>query len=332
MRRALGLFVALVTLGQMSWAADVFVRDTKGSELSKDKANQITNSVKQAVQNTDEHSLASSEDVADFVLQPSLVSRQDQEILRIEKIQDGDTISMIEEALPSANMNESANTLAQAALQDESMPSRGVASTEAESQRAEQEQQASRAQSQERERDIASEEEAATSQQSGMATGGESRAAAGAHLPPGERGGYFTVGVGPSFAVGLESDSVMYNVIGAYNMDFNRRLTGKIIADLNFGSGTDSSRFTSIGVGANIYPYMEQVAGGRPYVGGSLSFGSVQNDAGNTEEGVAIGAGAGFQFSTQELNLDANLQYTLLTSEIDDDIPSVLGVRLAVNF
>jgi hypothetical protein len=147
-----------------------------------------------------------------------------------------------------------------------------------------------------------------------------------------DRPGYFQVGVGPSFALGLDSDAVMYNVVGAYNRNISDRLTGKIFGDFNLGTGADAAQFINVGLGTDIYLQEVRMDYGVPYLMADVGYGFVRDEDTQTQDAAVIGAGAGFKMAAEALNFDLNVHYSLLTAQLDGKTPSILGLRAAVNF
>lgn len=314
-----GFFTALLLVGQ-AWSADVYVRDAEGQNLSESEIQRVTDSVKQAVTSLPEHSLSGSEDQADFVLAPSIVNRGDQMVLRVEKQQDGNIVSVSEEIISSVDESaDQAGQLAQTTAEEDSFMSGDMSDMESDRGPA------SAADEPAADTDMMSEPSAQ------QATGGETRARS-PRIARGDNVGYFTIGAGPGFAVGLDTDNLMYNVLGQYSVEFNPTLTGKVFGDFYFGSGTDNSNFINLGVGADYYPGVRQVAGARPYITGDVGFGTTRNEAENTENALSLGAGGGFRFIAERMTIDTSLHYTILTAELDDDTPQVLALRVALNF
>ena len=328
--------VFTVAIAQTASAASIFVRDAKGTGLDKGQASHVTDMVKRSVSNMPEHTLVMSETDADFVLVPTLISRADEQFLRIEKEKDGQVMAMAEEPIrDSAAAGDRTLAATESALQgddyvadDEAMKSegdRGIASVPPSDNMAMDDSASGTT--------MANEGNMAGAD-TGMAAApatGEVAAPSPALQNP-NRAGFFAIGVGPSFGLGLDQDDVMYNVIGSYNRNFSDYLTGKIFGDLNFGAGSDSGRFINVGFGADVYPATFTMAGGKPYVSGDVGYGFTRNDEDATKDAITVGAGAGFRFMAQELNMDVNLHYTLLTAQLDGTNPSVLGLRAAVNF
>jgi hypothetical protein len=160
---------------------------------------------------------------------------------------------------------------------------------------------------------------------------GDVRAASPRIMDP-NRPGYFQIGVGPAAGLGLKSDRAMYNINIGYNHNLNERFTGKVMADLNLGSGSDTSRYINYTVGGDMYLNEIQQNYGIPYITANLGYALVRNNNDVTEAGLSLGAGAGFKFAAERMNLDVNLHYSILTDEIEGSLPSVLGLRAALNF
>jgi hypothetical protein len=161
--------------------------------------------------------------------------------------------------------------------------------------------------------------------------GGEARAQAPTLKGP-NHPGYFQLGVGPSFSAGLGENDPMYDLAGSYHYNLSDRVAAKVMGDLNFASGTTSSRFADLGVGGDVYLSEMKMGYGVPYATADVGYGSVRDAASRTAEGAAVGAGAGFKVETEALNLDINLHYAVLTEQLNNTNPSILGLRMALNF
>lgn len=161
--------------------------------------------------------------------------------------------------------------------------------------------------------------------------GGEVRAPSPRIMDP-NRPGYFELGIGPGFGMGLDTDRVMYDINASYNRNFSDRLTGKIIGDFNLGSSSDSARFIDLGVGVDAYLQEVQMSYGIPYLSADLGYGFVRNNNDRTQDAPAVGVGTGFRFAAEAINFDVNLHYEFLTAQLDSTTPSILGIRAAMNF
>jgi hypothetical protein len=146
------------------------------------------------------------------------------------------------------------------------------------------------------------------------------------------RPGYFEIGVGPSFGLGMGSDQVMYDVNLAYNHNISDRMTAKAFGDMNIGSSSSTARYVDLGVGLDAFLNEVRQSYGIPYITGDLGYGFVRNAVDRTQDAVSVGAGAGFKFATEALNFDVNLHYEVLTAQLDNTTPSVFGIRAALNF
>lgn len=297
MKRTFTALAVLMLFGQMTWAADVFVKNTKTKNISSRQISEITQAVKQAVRNMPEHKLVQSENQADFVLQPTLIQDGNEQILRVEKLKNGVVIAMSEETLRPLSSKQSR---AMAATETAMMEDQYVSGTT----------------------------------QSGSVSGattGEIRGPSPRFANP-DRVGYFTIGAGPSFGVNLDNDNVMYNINAGYNVDVTDRLTAKGFGDFNLSTGNDDARFINLGVGVNVYMTEVTMGGGRPYLTGDIGYAFVKTNNDDTKDALSGGVGAGFQFSAAQLNVDLSLHYSLLFAQINNDTPSVFGLRAGVNF
>jgi hypothetical protein len=314
MKKAFGFFSAVMLAGQAALAANIFVPQATGDQLSQEQRQQVTDMVKSAVEGHEEHSLVQSEQEAEIVLQPSIVQRGGNFVLRIEKQRDGQLTAVSEQSIPSADVTENqARTITQATL-DEG---------------AQAEQQGMMA---------GGGQQGGEDTQSGMTEGADSPAAQGDVRAPSpmmaQRQGnsFFQIGVGPAFGIGMESDRIMYNIHGGYNYNINEQITGKVIADFNLGTGSDTARMISLLAGADWVLQDMSTAAGLPYVTGEIGFGSARNANDVVENGPVIGLAGGFKFAAQQLNWDVNLHYTIMTSQLEGRTPSVLGLRAAIGF
>lgn len=147
------------------------------------------------------------------------------------------------------------------------------------------------------------------------------------------RKGYFQLGAGLAYGLGFESDSVMYNVQGSYNLNVNDRVSGKALLDTYLGTGGVSSRMINVGLGGDVYlPEINPMTEGIPYITADLAIGNGRNALEETNAGLSLGAGAGFKFQAQDLNWDISANYSLLTAQIGNTNPSTLAARAAVSF
>ena len=147
-----------------------------------------------------------------------------------------------------------------------------------------------------------------------------------------DRPGYFQIGGGPAFGIGLDSDKIMYNINGGYSYNLGQYLAAKILADLYIGSGSNSSRIISAGVGGDYFIPNTNLSFGIPYISGDVGYGSVRSADGQTAAGVTYGGGTGVRFATDNYNWDMNIHYALVMADLADKTPSVLALRGAVNF
>jgi hypothetical protein len=360
--------LAVALSSQAALAADIFVREAKGVDMTSIDKSQVTDAVKNAIRSMPEHNLVFSETSADLVLQPALVKKGSQNVLRLQAIQGSDVIATNEQPLPPKAGGQQISGVTRFALsrlppqitqgQSAQASNQGLQGQEPQAPQGMQEpsvdhgtgsvsgstggvspngaatdshQQRSLSRGARGTQDTTS-QSATTTDESTM--GGETRGAAPQPSTGlANRAGYFTLGAGPAVSVGLNSDNVLYGLTAGYNVDFNERIGGKVFGNLDMGSGSDSSRMINIGAGANLYFPEAAIARGRPYLTADVGYGNARrNKTDDLADGVAIGAGGGFQFAAQNLNMDLLLRYQILTSQIRDNTPSILGINLAVNF
>lgn len=147
--------------------------------------------------------------------------------------------------------------------------------------------------------------------------------------------GSWNVSAGPGITLGLDSDSVLYGVAGGYTFNLTPSLGARVFADANFGAGEDSAQYLDLGAAAKLG--MGDVIGtqtSRAYLLGDVAYATARNaDTDHSESGVAVGAGVGYNFMrTQRTDIDLLLRYSLMLSEVDDKLPSLLTARVGVNF
>jgi opacity protein-like surface antigen len=147
--------------------------------------------------------------------------------------------------------------------------------------------------------------------------------------------GSWNVTAGPALTVGLESDNVLYGVSGGYTFNLTPSLGARTFADANFGVGDDSAQFLAVGIAAKLG--VGEIIDQQPskaYLLGDVSLASARNaDTDNSESGAAVGAGVGYNLNRgQRTDIDLLLRYSLMLSEVDDKLPSLLTARLGVNF
>ncbi len=369
--KALGLLAASFAFTSSAFAADVFVQQARGSDLSRRQVAEVTSLVKSAVRSMPEHQLVTRPNAADFVLQPTVLARGDEMVLRIEKIKNGEVLAMSEETINSYDASRArAMAVTETALQDdgygdemdeddgtmsatsqsaddadsydttESSSDRYAADT-SESQGAI-EMNGSRSRSNLTDDQTVGRRPAATSATAdntsytpsagaGSPSVGELTAPSPRLMNP-DRAGQIQVGLGPSFGIGMDNDNVMYDILIGYAVDFTDNFVGKAFGDLNFGTGSEASRFLNFGVAGEFYPSRELLTFGKPYLGADVGYAFARDTESNQASNLALGAAAGFKFQAAELNWDVNAHYTILLDDVAGDTPSVFAVRLALGF
>jgi hypothetical protein len=329
-----------------------------------------------------EHHLVASEAEADFTLQPSLVSRNGDQVIRVDKMKEGQLLASSEREMMSINAD---RALAIAATEDalskdtyvtadnlvpdtstaddfgsdpslrdangsvsgatgddmvstEDMNQQGVANSDQPAsqlqERGSESPAVSSTESQMENRDnpeVVGGAAAGAATGAAVAGGGESRAASPRPQVL-DRPYYWQAGLGPAFPIGLNTDNIMYNVNGAFNYNYSESLTAKAFGDLNFSGGANSAQFTTLGVGAEIYPLQNITNMGRPYITGDVGYSFTRDANNNSQDAPQIGGGAGFKFNAKALAWDINLHYSILTSQINGNTPQVFAVRGSVNF
>lgn len=146
-----------------------------------------------------------------------------------------------------------------------------------------------------------------------------------------DRPTYFTLGAGPAFSTGLNADELMIDFLGSVNHSFSDYFTGKVIGDFILGSGSNTARFITAGVGADIYA-RRPTDTMRPYLSVDGGAGFARNSESQTKDAAQFGIGAGFRTSAEIASLDLSLQYRVLSAQLNGATPSVLSVRVAGNF
>lgn len=144
--------------------------------------------------------------------------------------------------------------------------------------------------------------------------------------------GYFTTAVGAGFGGGLSNQSTMLDLTAGYNIDYGPQLTGKTLVDMNLGTGSDTSRFIDLAIGANFFPADIQLSQVKPYLGADAGVGFVRTANARTADSLAVAGTVGFQMLTNQTNVDVNLRYELLTQQISGANPQVLGLRIGMNY
>jgi hypothetical protein len=327
-RLTLGTALSLLATTQCL-GAEIYVREARGSDLTPTQSYEITKMVEASVGEMLEHNLVASETLADFILQPLLLTRDNEIFLRIEKEKDGLIISSAEERVDSvAFSNRLALEVTELAMDGDSVPDEN---NEDQVDQIGRDESAYLAPSGRHQDHHSSRGDSASSTQLPFSRGKINAPSPRFSNP--ERRGFFTIGLGPAFGGGLQTDNILLSLNMSYNRNATDRLTAKMLADLNIGTGSESARFLNFAIGSDFYPLAgREFNGGLPYLSADLGFAFTQDSEGLTKDAPAIGAGAGFKFTASELNLDLNRHYSILTTDIDGENPSLLGLRAAVSF
>lgn len=325
-------FVTAFFAGATAFAADIFVREAHGIGLSRQQSEEITQMVEKAIEEMPEHRLVASEDLADFILEPSITMRDDALALRIDKWRNNVFVASSIEPLPEARLNQDhVRSATENVLVAEEIESEGSVSGAPTDDVSRDQWENSRSRKSPDRGTVSRSPESYTASDSPMGTG-DVRAPSPLFARP-DRRGAFQVGAGPAFSTGMESDQMLYNLNAAYVMPFGDLFSAKAFGDFNLSAGSDPHRFINFGIGAELFPMgATTMAGGRPYLTGDIGYALTRNKNENTQDAPAVGVGGGYRFMTQQLNMDVNLHYTMLTAKLEDKFPAVLGLRAAVNF
>ena len=340
---ALGLFAAAFTLSSSAFASVIFVKEARG-QLTRAQRVEVTSLIQNSVRKMPEHTLVRNQGQADYVLQPSVVKRGDELILRVEKIRNGELLSMSEETINTVNASRTrAMAVVETALQDSNY-GKAYGTDDDGSTSSAMSESAS-------EQDVRSNnnivevaparDNASTYQTTGTDSTARSPGAdasvgeltsASPRMKSEDRAGQVQLGVGPSFAINMKDDALMYDLLAAYAIDFNDNVVGKIFGDFNLGTGSSTTRFINLGVAAEYYPTRELLTFGKPYLGADLGFAFARDALNRTGDAPAAGLAAGFKFQAAQMNWDVNAHYDLLLTQIADETPSVFGLRVALGF
>lgn len=144
--------------------------------------------------------------------------------------------------------------------------------------------------------------------------------------------GYFTAAAGVGLPSGLGADNSTLNLRAAYNVQYSPEITGRVMADLNMGTGSDNAYFNDFAVGANYFIPPIQLGAFKPYVGGDAGAGFVRKTSGETGGSLALAADTGFQWLAKETALDVSLRYEVLAASIGGTTPALVGLNAGINF
>ncbi len=352
MKLTLGLLAASLTITSSGFASDIFVREARG-QLTRRQVTEVTSLVRDAVRKMPEHTLVRRDRDADFILQPSVIQRGDELVLRVEKQKRGEILSMSEETINSVSSSrDRALAVTETALQDSSYGTIANASDDngtASATTSSVDDSASNLEPSSGPLNVGRTQTVRTQTQSNTSTYqttspdstarsggadasvGELTAASPRMMNP-DRAGQIQLGVGPSFAINMKEDSLMYDLIAAYALDFNDNFVGKIFGDFNLGTGSSTTRFINLGVAGEYFPTRELLTFGKPYLGADLGFAFARDALGRTGDNLAGGLAAGFKFQAADINWDVNAHYDLLLAQVADETPSVFGIRVALGF
>lgn len=345
MKFAIGLVTAALSIASTVHASEIYVRNARG-KLTRQQVADVTGLVKNAVKGMSEHTLVRSAAEADFTLQPSVITRGDELVLRVEKERNGEILSMSEEGISSVNASRNrAVSVTETALSDSSFgpadantanddSGKNGTSSAMTSSRADSANDSANDTSNDSAVQTSGEipSQATTAKSSGAdASVGELTSASPRMLNP-DRIGQIQLGVGTSFGINMKDDSLMYDLMAGYAVDFTENFVGKVFGDFNLATGSSATRFINLGLAGEYYPTKELLTFGKPYLAADLGYAFTRDGFSRTGDGLAAGVGAGFKFQAAEMNWDVAANYSLLLSQVADETPSVFGVRVALGF
>ncbi len=352
MKLTLGLLASALTITSSAFASDVFVKDARGN-LTRRQVTEVTSLVRDAVKKMPEHTLVRRDRDADFILQPSVIQRGDELVLRVEKQKGGEILAMSEEPINSVSASrDRAMAVTETALQDttnattyatdEDGNGTRSASTSSAMDRDEEAnlQQSSGPVEVRRAQTVQPMTAQATGQGAAVDTNTRSSSspsvgeltAASPRMASADRAGQIQLGVGPSFAINMKEDSLLYDLLAAYAVDFSDNFVGKVFGDFNLATGSSPTRFINLGIAGEYYPTKELLTFGKPYLGADLGYAFTRDALSRSGDNVATGVAAGFKFQAADINWDVNAHYDLLLAKVADETPSVFGIRVALGF
>lgn len=305
--------------GSTAWAEDYFVSETlAGNGIDEETARVATRLVKSAVSARPSDTVTGSEAGADYVLQPRLMRLGTSYILTVEKIHGAETLFAAQSKIAQLDqLDRAAFNVTTSAIEEPTYgrrPQRGIASEPRPA--------------------VPFQQESRTPASSPRAASGEGRSVAPgvSALPLGRKVGYWSVGVGPFLSNRLETDNFMYNLLIGHTWDINPYVSLKVLGEANLSSGTGGARFLNFATGATYF--LPSVSNNSPYVTADIGYGFAEDRTDDTAEGFSLGTGVGYQFfRNTETTLDLLLRFATILDPIDGEgNPSVVGVRLAVNF
>jgi hypothetical protein len=310
MKKVLGAFAIMILAGHTTLASDIYVRSTTGATRARAEKSDVTDMVKRSVSRMPNETLVEDERSADYILQPSIIERNHEAYLRIEKRKDGQLIGTSEQALRTVNAApDRAMSVTESALRNNASATIGAQQSQ-----------------------IDNDGTAMTGAGStGMVSGGESSSRMPYYRDPNSPHS-IELAVGPSFPIGLGTDQPMVDVMVDYGYKATSMVKAKVFGDFNFASAADTAHFINLGIAGEVAASQFATHRGTPYGVADLGFAFVRDNQSRSENAGALGVGTGFRFMAASLDLDASVHYTYLTASIQDTHPSVFAVRVAAGF
>jgi hypothetical protein len=351
-----GLLALLAPIQNRALASDVFVRPARGPGLSTEQRELVTDLVKRAVRRMPEHMLVQSEAMADFVLEPTLLSRNGKLVLRVEKYRDGELLAQSEDSVRSVSTSGTkAYAITENAMSNDKIAIAekadidGRSPQDASSREAEASVSGASSSGQDDlgalpsdvrsqlppsatdTSDAMTKTTSSVSNVTSDSSSGDLRAASPIFQRP-DTSGFFQLGVGPAITSGIGSNNVLFDINGSYNAPINELVIGKAFGDFNLADSASPQHFIELGLGAEFYPWRQALLGGTPYLDGDIGYAFARDNLERSQSALAVGGGAGFKFAASDLILDLSVHYSVLTTQLLSNNPSVLDLRAAINF
>jgi hypothetical protein len=347
---ALSFGAIILLVAQRASAAQFYIMEaTAEGGVTDDQAMAMTSFVRNSITTSGSgDTVTSDRNKADFILQPRLMKMGNSFIITVEKKRGSDTLfaaqskaareedidratrraTLIAAGEPTATRSGSTSMRSSQANQQQEQPMAPYQGQQAQGQPTRQQSGAGNEVVVIREPAQSSQVQAAPAPAGAAA---QSKASADA-WPVQRKVGYASIGVGPFIGRRLGTDDVMYNAMFGYNWDIHPRATIKAIAEGSLSSGRERARFYNAGVGANWY--FNGATDDSPYVTADFGYGYAEDVNKQSAEGFSFGTGIGYRFfRLTETTLDVLLRYNTVADTIaGGGNPSVVGIRLAVNF
>jgi hypothetical protein len=368
--KVLALFVCALALTQTAEAARFFVTDaTSGPGVNRQDTRSLTGAVRNTVQSSESDTVVNDPSDADYVLQPRVIKTVAGLIVTVEKKRGNEILFAAQSKVASrAELGRAARNAALSAINEptpsvaaegpqaprqppgaplpsgESIsgatrgnpPAEGAPAVPYSGQGTGAQKPPGGAQAQQPPAQPAppSPLSEATGELAPAPAGRETTMRASGDVWPVKRKvGYWSVGIGPFIPRRMGTNEMMYGAMIGHDWDINPRASLKVLGEASLSSGNNQARFYNVGAGASFF--LGQSLDTAPYVTADIGYGFAEDARGGTGEGFSWGTGIGVRFfRLTETTMDLLLRYNVVTQTIagGEANPSVLGVRLAVNF